>query len=158
MASVVEIKFSGGGIQDGDVAPGAAIAATKLKHQFPISQELFAPGVTIAALTRLLHIVRGAKAEVVGFEAIITTAATDASRTVTVDLLKSTGGGAFATILTTTINITSTTTIRVPVAAVVASPSLVDGDILELTVAVAGSTGAQAQGLLASVMLREDPT
>ena len=139
------------------VISGDPIDAIKLEHQYSIDEELFAPGTTITALTQLLHIARVAE-EVVAIEAIITTVASGADRTVTVDLQKSTGGGAFATILTSTVDITNATVIRTPVAGTISgSGSLVDGDILQLVVTVAGAAGAQAEGLLVTTTLRAQP-
>ena len=81
----------------GAIQAAAGIEATKLEHQFPVSAELFAEGVTIAAVSsRVVHVVKGATGEVVAIEGVIFGAATG-DRTVTVDLQKSTGGAAFAT-------------------------------------------------------------
>ena len=139
------------------IQAAAGIEATKLEHQFPISVELFAEGTNIAALaSRVVHVVKGASGEVVAVEGVIFGAATG-DRTATVDLQKSTGAGAFASILTTTVDIDATTLVRTSVAGVVASPDLLDGDILRLVVTIGGSTGTQPQGLLLTVTLREDP-
>lgn len=156
-----QANFSGtmylpaGTIRNADVSASAAIAATKLEHQFGVSSELFGPAVTVAALTQLLHIVRGATGTVVGFEAVISVIASDVSRTITVDLQKSTAGGAFATICSATVDFTTSTPVRVPVAATFSSTSLVDGDILQAVVTVAGGSGTQATGLHCTLMLRE---
>lgn len=65
-------------------------------------------------------------------------------------------GGAFASILAAPIVFNNTSTLRALVSAAFSSTSLVDGDILKLTVAVAGAAGAQAQGFICSVTIRED--
>lgn len=159
MATVVTMQFTGGGIRNSDVASGAAIAATKLTHQFSIDRQLYAEGAAVVALaSELLHIVSGTTAEIVTFEGVITTQATGADRTVNVDLQKSTGGGAFASITTTDIEIDNTTAIRTAVAATLSNTSLSDGDVLRAVVSVAGSASAQAAGLLITLTLREDPT
>lgn len=144
-------------VTDTSVIAAANIAASKLEHQRAISVELFGPTTTVAALTKLLHVVRGATGSVYAAEAVIITAATGGDRTVTVDIQKSTGGGAFATVLTTTINITNGTAVRTAVAAVVNSTpaALVDGDILQAVVTVAGVAGNQALGLLLTVTVKE---
>ena len=158
MSSVATIDFTGGGIRNSDIGTGAAIAATKLEHQFSIDRQLYAEGTEIVALaSELLHIVHGTSGEVVAFEGAIFTQATGADRTVDVALQKSTGAGAFATIMTTNVEITNTTAVRTPVAAVVSNTALVDGDILRAVVTVAGSADAQAEGLLITLTLREDP-
>lgn len=143
-------------ITNAAIIQNAGIEATKVVHQQAPSVELFAPGVTITAVTRLLRISR-AIGTLVSVEAIITTAATDASRTVTVDLQKSTGAGAFATVLSATIGFTNTSPIRTPVAGTFSATGLVDNDILQIVVTVAGGAGAQAQGLLVTLNVRDEP-
>ena len=156
--SVATITFTGGGIGNSDIATSAAIAASKLKHQYSINKQIFAEGAEVVAVASdLLHIVYGTTGTIVAFEGIITTQATGADRTVDVDLQKSTGGGAFASITTTDIEITNSTTIRVPVSATLSNTALVDGDILRAVVVVAGSASAQAEGLLVTLTLIEDP-
>jgi hypothetical protein len=153
---VVSITPQQGGWVDADIAESANIAARKTIARRSLDVELFGPTTTIAALTKLLHIARAA-GTIVAVEAIITVQATGADRTVTVDLQKSTGGGAFATILSTTVNIDNTTVVRTAVLAVVSNTDLVDGDILQAVVTVAGSAGNQAQGLLLTVTFDERP-
>lgn len=109
--------------------------------------ELFGPATTITALTKTLHIVRGGTGALVGAEAVIYVIASDVSRTVTVDIQKSTAGGAFATVCSVTIGFSTSTPVRVPVAATFSSTALTDGDVLEAIVTVAGGSGTQAQGL-----------
>jgi hypothetical protein len=157
LTTTVAPRFPAGSFTDTEIAAAAGIQASKLVRHESHNRQLFAEGTTITALaSELLHIVRGATGTVVAFEAIITTQATGGDRTVTVDLQKSTGGGAFATILTTTVNITNATVIRTPVAAVIgAGGALVDGDILRAVVSVAGSAGAQAAGLLITLTFEE---
>lgn len=141
-----------------DAIPSAAIDgpidAVKLEgeHNFTLSQT----GDVVAA-TEYLRVVFGATGVVIAMEAAITEAiATGPDRTVTVDLLKSSGAGAFASILAAPLVFNNTTTLRALASAAFANPALVDGDILKLTVSVAGVAGAQAQGLICSVTIRED--
>ena len=144
-------------VTNAKVAAGAAIDASKVNHQFTVNVELCAPNAAITAKSTLLHIVRGATGVVVAAEAIITTVASGGDRTVTVDIQKATGGGAFATICSATIDITNGTTVRVPVSATINDDDLEDGDSLQAVVTVAGVAGAQAQGLLLSLTLQETP-
>lgn len=151
-----QITPAGGGWTDNDIVSNANIQATKLVARRRISLELFGPAVTITALTKLLHILRQS-ATLVHVEAIQTVQATGADRTVTVDIQKSTGAGAFSTIMSGTIGFTNSSPIRTPVAGTFSSASLVDGDILQAVVTVAGAAGAQAQGLLLTLTLDEYP-
>jgi hypothetical protein len=133
------------------------VAAEKLEAQFAVSEMTHTEGTTVTATHDWLHIVQGSAGEIASFEAAIGSAITG-DYTVTVDLHKSTGGGAFATVLTTTIGFSSADSARTAKAAVISSASLTDGDILKAVVTVAGSSGTQAQGLACTLTLREDPT
>lgn len=145
-----------GSVANASIEAAAGIVATKLEHQHAIHYAQV-PGSAIVAATQDVHIVRGATGDVVALEAALTGALADhVSRTVTVDLHKSTGGGSFATVLTSTIGFTSSSTLRTAVAAVVNSAGLVDGDILRIVVTVAGGSGNQAQGLQVTLTIRED--
>jgi hypothetical protein len=138
------------------IADSAGIEASKIVHQRSITQELFGPAASVTALTKWIHQMRGASGTIRGFEAAIAVVASDVSRTVTVDLQKSTGAGAFATVCSATIGFTNASSVRTLVAAVLSNASLVDGDILEVIVTVAGGSGTQATGLTVTLVLDED--
>jgi len=144
-----------GCITDTAVQAQAGIDATKLIHQFPLRYSQ-APGTAVIAETTHLHITR-ATGTVVSIEAMTPTPATGADRTVSIDLQKSTAGGAFASILSAPITLNNSTTARAVVTVTIANTALVDGYFLELVVTVAGAVGNQAQGLLVTVTLRESP-
>lgn len=153
------VDFPAGGIVNEDVSSLAAIAASKTIHQraFVYRQ---ATGTAVVAETAYdWFVVFGATGSLVDLRAAVTGAiATGADRTVTIDLQKSTGGGAFATVLTAPIVLDDASVIRVAEAASgFSSTSLVAGDILRLTVAVAGAAGAQAQGLVVTLNATESP-
>ena len=153
--TVADISFTGGGLRDSDIATGAAIAASKVRHQFTIDTELAEQGTEIAAIEKLIHIVHGATAELISFEGVIV-AQGATSGTVLVDLQRSTAGGAFASITTTDITLQYNSTILVPVAATLSTTSLVDGDVLKAVVSVSGG-GTYPDGLLTTLTLWEDP-
>lgn len=144
-------------ITNAAIVANAAIAATKVVHRRGLDYCQLASGA-IAAETRELHIVYGATGTLIAFKAAITgTIATGADRTVTVDLHKSTGAAAFATVLSATIGFTNASVLRTVVSGTINSTSLVAGDILRIVVTVAGSAGNQALGLVATLTLDEDP-
>lgn len=146
-----------GSIGDSAVEAAAGIDPTKVIHQFPL-HHYQTTGTAVVAAVEDLHIVQGAGGTLVSFEAAVTGAvATGADRTVTVDLHKSTGAAAFASILTAPIVLDDDSVLRTAVAATLASSTLADGDILRVVVTVAGSAGAQAQGLIVTCFLSEDP-
>jgi|SRR5882724_1696239 len=150
--------FPAGKITNADIISNAGISATKLQHQHSVNVELFEKATAIIAQTKLLYICRGATGLVIQAEAAMYVQATGADRTVSIDIQKSTGGGAFATIMTAVIAITNATAIFTAVEGTVnATPAaLVDGDILQAVISVSGAAGAQAKGLLLTVTLRED--
>lgn len=144
-----------GSIGDSGIAAAAGIDATKVVHQFPLVYTQV-PGTAVLAATQLVHILR-ASGTVASIEVMTPTPATGGDRTVTVDLQKSTAAGAFATILSSVVTLNNATAARTPVTGAIATPSVVDGDLLQLVVAVAGAAGNQANGLLVTVTLRENP-
>lgn len=132
------------------------IDASKLYRHQSWDKELFGPAASVTALTTDAHIVRGTAGLLVGFQGAICGAiATGADRTVTVDLQKSTGAGAFATVLSGTIGFTNASVLRTPVSGVISSSALVAGDILRVIVTVAGSASAQATGLVVTLTYAE---
>ena len=157
--TTVSIEWPGGGVSNNDIAADAQIAATKTIHQQVVPVELYPEGTVIAAVaSRLVHSCYGSTGSLVALEGSIFTQATGADRTVTIDLEKSTGAGAFASVLGTTINITDSTPIRTPQPAVINDTTISDGDIFRLVVTVAGAAGNQAEGLLVNFIFRENPT
>jgi hypothetical protein len=154
--SAESVTLPNNSVNDSNVNATNPLGRTKSWHQTHAGGGQ-APGAAVVAQTIDIYIARAAGV-VVAFEAAITGAlADDASRHVYVDLQKSTGGGAFATILSATIDLTSASTLRTAVAAAFSSSSLVDGDILRAVVTVAGGAGNQAQGLIFDATIAEAP-
>ena len=146
-------------ITDNAVAANAGVQATKLIHQnpgVPDCLELFGPTTTVTALTKTLGMAH-ASGTLVAFGAWIEVVASGADRTITVDLQKSTGGGAYATVLSATAGFTNGSTVRSLVSGTLSSTSYVAGDIFRIVVTVAGAAGAQATGLSAKLIVRESP-
>ncbi len=110
----------------------------------------------VVAATVPIHTVRGATGTIIAIEATVTTAATT-PKSLTIDLKKSTGGGAFATVLTGVMTIDSTTTVRTIIAGALAATTLVDGDHLQLVIAVSGASGTQSKDLSVTVQIEEAP-
>jgi hypothetical protein len=144
-------------VTNNTVAADAGIEASKVIHQAPIRYEQ-AVGTAVVAETRGLFIARSS-GEIVDFEAaIIGAIATDVSRTISIDVKKSTGEGAFATILSATLDFSSSSVLRRNYPATVSAVSYIDGDIFEVVVTVAGGSGSQAQGLLCTLTRWELPS
>jgi hypothetical protein len=148
------------GLGDAAIKTNAAIQATKLVQQRSFDYQQ-SPGGAVVAYTGNVHYVRGATGKVLDMNAVITdTIATGADRTVIVDLQKSTGAAAFATVCTTTITLNNVSTLRTAIAAVLNASlvSLVAGDILRIVATVAGAAGNQAIGLQVTITIQETPS
>lgn len=152
-----------GSIQDNAVKAGATgnyIQATKTQHQAPGviggSVQLFGPTTAVVAVTQTLGMAKGA-GTLGNLDAWTEVIATGADRTITVDLQKSTGAGAYATVLSATAGFTNVSPVRTAVAGTFSSTAYVAGDIFRLVVTVAGAAGAQATGLTVRIVTREEP-
>jgi hypothetical protein len=142
-------------ITNAAIQSNAGISASKVVHQFPLYVNQ-APGTAVVADTSLIHVAR-ASGTLLSFEAATPTIATGADRTVTIDLQKSTAGGAFATVLSGTIVLDDDSVARVAEAGTFSSTSYVVGDLFQVVVTVAGAAGNQAQGLIVTLWTTENP-
>ena len=76
----------------------------------------------------------------------------------TVDVLKATPPGAFATILSSTEDVDNTSADRTVQDGIgLATTTYVDGDVFKISVTVSGSTGSQGQGGCVELWLDEAP-
>lgn len=153
--SAAAFNAPAGCIGDAEIEAAAGIQATKVERQFNVYDEQ-TPGSAVVAKTKLAHIAKAA-GSVVGIDAVTTTVATGGDRTVTIDLQKSTAGGAFATVLSAVVTLNNSSVVRTVYSGVISSAAFVAGDIFQIVTAVAGAAGAQAAGLQVTVTLREDP-
>lgn len=155
-----DLLVNGNAIVTGSLKPTVAGFGSSLLTDGPMKchyQQVRGTAV-VADTGRTIWVVGGSTATVKRISAVIDGAiATGGDRTVNVDLQKSTGGGAFATILSATIQFTSADTIRTVKAGSLSSTSLVAGDLLQIVVTVAGAAGNQAQGLTVMVDIQEAP-
>jgi hypothetical protein len=138
------------------VNSGAAIAHTKAQHRYQATSIQGATSAVVANRS-MLHYAYRAGTVLSGY-AMVYTAAASTGRTVTVDVLKSTGGTTGTSILTGTVVFNSTHGgSRTPhVLTLSGTPTLAQGDVLMSKVTVAGSTGTQALGLLVAVNIAEN--
>ena len=149
------VTMADGQITDNHIKAGADIAYSKLQHSFPLVLSQ-ATGTAVVSETRVVHVAKGAGA-LLSVEASVVTVATGADRTVTVDVKKSTGGGAFATLLSETIVLDDDSVALIPEEGTVSStPTYADGDLIEIVVTVAGSADAQAEGLVVTAWCYEE--
>lgn len=148
------VVLPSGSVTNSNVLASTGIDASKLDHNRVIANELYGPAVTIAALTKSLYCAQGA-GTILGFDAWIEVVASDVSRTVNVDLQKSTAGGAWTTVMSSPVAITSSTTVRTLVAGTVSTPTYIAGDMFRAVVTVAGASGTQATGLTCRLRVDE---
>ena len=135
-------------VTNAKVAAAAAIAATKMEHQYKKNYgEESATGV--GALVRPIHVVYGATGTLVDFSVSSVVAATG-SGSVEVDLLKN-----GTTVLTTKAILTTTETSYETVKAVIGTTALVAGDVLEMSIGT--PTATAPKGISVDLTLRETP-
>lgn len=145
-------------VTNAGVAAAAAIDASKLLHMVNVSLELFAAASTVTALTKEIYIAKGIGSITAIRAAVNGTIATGGDRTINVDLQKSTGGGAFATVLSATVLLNSSSTLRTLATGTISSATYAAGDLFRFVVTVAGAAGNQAAGLVASFVAYEATT
>lgn len=145
-------------VSNSHVSSTAAIDASKLLHMVNVCTELYGPSSTVAALTKECYIAKGIGTLTSVRAAINGTIATGGDRTVTVDLQKSTAGGAFATVLSGTVGFTNGSTLRTLSTGTISSATYAAGDLFRWVVTVAGSAGNQALGLVADFVTYEATT
>jgi len=138
-----------GTVVNDDVAAAAAIAASKLQHQYEkvYSQE---SATSAADEARVAHVVQGATGTIEGFEAGSVVAAVG-DDTCDVDLLKN-----GTTVLNAAITLDSTNVAYTVEAGTVGTSAVVDGDVLEIKIDATHNTGTLAKGIFACVKIRED--
>lgn len=131
------------------------IAAAKLisRQKIRYSQ---VNGTDVVAASIPVDILYG-DATIVAVEVMPVTAPTGGDKAFTVDVQKSTGAGAYATVLSSVVTVNSSSTDRTLQAATLSVTATVDGDSLQVVVAVSGSSGSQGQGVVVTIITNEDP-
>ena len=141
-------------VENADVKSDADIGYAKLQHVHHVTLTQ-ADGSAVADESRVVFIAR-APCTVLAVEcALLTVAAGDS--TVDVDVQQSTGGGAFASILTAAESLDSSTVVRTVVEATLdGTPTLADGDMLLIDIDATAGTGTLPQGLIVDVTIAEE--
>ena len=136
-------------VTNAHIAAAAAIAATKLQHQFKkvVSQD---EDTAAADDGRVIHVVHGATGTVTAFQAGSVAAATGTD-TCTVDLHKD-----GTTILTGVITLDNANAAYTPEAGTIDSGSVVAGDVLEVIFNATAGDGTLPTGVYASMVIVED--
>lgn len=142
-----------GTVENVDISSTANLAGGKMQMS---QSHRHSQNGTVAAATEYLSITRGATGTVVSLEAALNEQVPSGDKTVTIDLQVGNQSTAFATILSSTLVLDNTDSLREVNTATITTPALADGDVLKLTVAIAGSTGDDPQGLCVDVRIYED--
>ena len=136
---------------------GDELVIAKQRHRKGVPLFL-TDGTDVTALSQVVHIADG-KGLVTGVEVTPgETAPNGGDKIFTVDVLKSTGGGAFASILLTTKAINTSSTALTPETATVQTTAYGKGDAFQIAVTVSGSSGNQGQGGCVVLWLDEEPS
>ena len=161
MGIVVDIEWPNAGLSDRDISNAAQIDGSKIIRQQANSVEVYAQGTSVADdVTKTILMVYGKVGTLIALEASIFEAGADPS-TVTVDLQKSTAGGAFATVLSSALSITHSTAERTPVSLTststpsISTTALVAGDILQIVVDTSSKGATPPEGLLVTLTYQE---
>lgn len=149
------VTFSQSSIGSSAIDASNPIVASKLYHRHAAFYSQ-ATGSSVAAATETLFI---ATADcVVNSVRVFVDTAPIGVKTFTVDVKKSTAGGAFSSILSSVVTIDSGDTNRsVSVGTLSGTPTLIATDVLQVVVAVAGASGTQALGMGVRVEIDEEP-
>jgi hypothetical protein len=137
------------------IAAGINLGHEKIQHR-TVYQKDFVSGTDVAAGSWLIgRVYRDSTVlEITATPLVVPTL----DKTVSVDIQRSTAGSTFSSIVTAAVSISSTETARVPIDVAFPSTSsaLVEGDLLQLVLAVAGSSGDNVKGLLVDVVTSQD--
>ena len=149
VTTIRDLKANDGCIENKHVAVGAAVAASKLRHQHrPVLAQESATSATDE--TRVVHVVHGTVGKLLAIKAGCVVPCVGAD-TITIDLLK---GG--VSVLTSKITLSSAQSARQLVAGSIDTDTLAAGDVLEIEIDAIAAAGTMGKGPFAYVDLEED--
>ena len=140
------------------VKSGDNISADKLVNRYSLRLDQV-DGSDVVSETRNVHICR-VKGKVKSVEVRPETAPTGGDKQFTVDVKKAANAsGSYSSLLGSVITVDSTSVDdTLQTGALIADPSVADGDVIRIEIVASGSTGSQGQGVLVTVELDEDGT
>lgn len=145
-----------GSVGDAHIDATDPLSTNKVTHQHAATYAQ-ASGAVVADATQLFYIAR-ATGTIAAMKVAIDTAPTGGDKAYTVDLKKSTGGGAFASILSAVVTVNSSSTSLSVVAGTLSTATYAASDIFEIVVDASGSTGTQGYGVCVLVEFEEGTT
>ena len=142
-------------VTDDHVTATAAIDASKLDHQYALQLNT-AAGEAVADVTRIVHVAKAA-GQLVAVKCCLDVTNVGDS-TISVDVQKSTGAGAFSSMLDAAETLSSSTAAKTAVDATIGSGAAIAyaaGDLIEIEVDATVGTGTLGQGLCVVAYVRE---
>jgi len=151
------IVLSTGCVTDASVSASADISASKVEQQYSITYRQD-DGADVVGAIAPIHIVYGATASLMAVKvACVDAPSGGGDKAFTVDVRRANQGTPSpATVLTGVVTINNGRADCEVVSGTVASASLVSGDMLLVVVSASGTTGVQGQGLIVTLIVRED--
>ena len=150
---MTNIPIPAGILTDAEVSAAAAISASKVIHR-DCTQYSQAIGSIVASATQLIRVAR-ASGTLKEFRVGWQTAPTGGDKKFTVDLQQSTGGGAFASVLSAVVTVDNAKSNNGTATGTLTASSFVTGDLFQVVVAASGSTGTQGYGMIAEAFFEE---
>ena len=135
--------------------PEKAVPASKVIHQYAVHYGQ-AGGTAVVAVTMGLH-TSYKDGTLVAVQVTPLVAPTGGDKAFTVDVKKGNQSSAFASVLAAVITVDNTKADRQVVSGSLSTTALAAGDTLEVVLATSGTTGTQAQGVLVTVTIQENP-
>jgi hypothetical protein len=152
-ATGTNLSTADGSVTDAKVASGAAITTAKMLHRY---RKVFSQPLSAATSETRTIYVATASGTVLDINCGSATIAVGAA-TVTVDLKKSTAGGAAASILTSVVTLDSGNATYTPEAGSISSNSYVAGDVFTITTVATAGGGTLPTAVYAQVTFDEYP-
>lgn len=151
------VSMPAASITSAAIAAAANISQSKLQHR-RTAQVQVDGGADVATVTKYLCRFHRS-ATLLGLFATPDAVPAGGTKAIVIDVKKSTGGGAWASILSATLTINSSSTARTPVTlSYSGSPTFVEGDVLQVVITASGTGGTGVQGLLVDLVAAEDGT
>lgn len=140
-------------IVDAWVASDAAIAASKVVHNFAIRHSQNEAAV-VADETVGVHVARAAGV-LKSVEVVITKTAISGDSTVTVDVKAGNAGTGYATVLSAVATVDNSTALRTPVTPTITTEDYADGDSFIVVIDATVGTGTLPTGLVVTLFFEE---
>lgn len=150
------VVFGGEVIGNANVKTGANVSADKLSNRIAINYGQDT-GSDVVSATKVVHVCRAA-GTVKSVEVRPLTAPTGGDKQFTVDVKKAVdGSGTFSSLLSAVVTVDNTAPDQTrEQGSLITTPSVADGDAIQIVVTASGSTGSQGQGVQITINIDEN--